>query len=527
MPAHAWLVGGGISALSAATLLVRGGRIDPARIHVLEGSDLFGGSLDGGGSSGSGWTTRGGRMFEPHFVCTFDLFDRVAAEGIPSIEPIGGGRSGSVGELIRRFNASLVPSSHCRLVRDRIGIEAPPLGLDLGGRLALARLFFARESTLGRRTIEEYFGPDFLRTDFWTMWCSMFAFQPWHGVVEMRRYMHRFCHLMPGFNRLEGVLRTPLNQYDSLIQPLLRDLDAAGVDLRTRTQVTDIDFDEGANRVTALDLIEEGDARRIDVTPEDRVFVTLGSMTEDSSFGSLESPAPLNDRSQGPAWSLWRRIAQRSPRFGRPEAFCSNIGKTRWLSFTATLDDSTFFDFMRGFSRNEHGTGGILTFPDSAWLISVFLPRQPHFAGQMPQERVFWGYGLRPSATGDRVRKPMADCSGGEMLRELAHHLGVVDHEEVFFGDARCIPCQMPYITSQFMPRLPGDRPAVVPEGAANFAFLGQFCEIPNDTVFTVEYSVRSAYLAVAALAGGDPPPPVHHGAWNPLVAIRALRALA
>lgn len=54
----------------------------------------------------------------------------------------------------------------------------------------------------------------------------------------------------------------------------------------------------------------------------------------------------------------------------------------------------------------------------------------------------------------------------------------------------------MPFIDSLFMPRSKGDRPKVVPDGATNFAFLGQFAEIPDDCVFTV-YSVRSALMAV------------------------------
>lgn len=60
----------------------------------------------------------------------------------------------------------------------------------------------------------------------------------------------------------------------------------------------------------------------------------------------------------------------------------------------------------------------------------------------------------------------------------------------------------MPYITSQFLPRVKGDRPEVIPEGSKNLAFLGQFTEIPNDCVFTVEYSVRSAIMAVYKLLG-------------------------
>jgi oleate hydratase len=72
------------------------------------------------------------------------------------------------------------------------------------------------------------------------------------------------------------------------------------------------------------------------------------------------------------------------------------------------------------------------------------------------------------------------------------------------FASAKCIPCRMPYITSMFMPRNRSDRPAPVPRGARNLALISQFVEIPDDVVFTVEYSVRAAQIAVYELMGVD-----------------------
>ena len=43
-----------------------------------------------------------------------------------------------------------------------------------------------------------------------------------------------------------------------------------------------------------------------------------------------------------------------------------------------------------------------------------------------------------------------------------------------------------------------------VPVGSKNFAFISQFVEIPDDVVFTVEYSVRAAQMAVYELLGID-----------------------
>lgn len=80
---------------------------------------------------------------------------------------------------------------------------------------------------------------------------------------------------------------------------------------------------------------------------------------------------------------------------------------------------------------------------------------------------------------------------------------------------AICIPCpcMMPYITSQFLPRSSGDRSERIPEGAKKLAFIGQYCEMPDDVVFTVEYSVRSAQTAIHSLLGLEKAPPYIRGA--------------
>jgi len=43
-----------------------------------------------------------------------------------------------------------------------------------------------------------------------------------------------------------------------------------------------------------------------------------------------------------------------------------------------------------------------------------------------------------------------------------------------------------------------------VPPSSKNLAFVSQFVEIPDDVVFTVEYSVRAAQTAVYELLGID-----------------------
>ena len=105
---------------------------------------------------------------------------------------------------------------------------------------------------------------------------------------------------------------------------------------------------------------------------------------------------------------------------------------------------------------------------------------------------------------GDYVKKPMKECTGKEITEEWLYHLGVpVDQiPELAENSAVCVPTMMPYITAFFMPRRKGDRPDVIPDGCVNFAFLGQFAETPRDTIFTTEYSVRTAMEAVYGLLG-------------------------
>jgi oleate hydratase len=200
-------------------------------------------------------------------------------------------------------------------------------------------------------------------------------------------------------------------------------------------------------------------------------------------------------------WTLWENIARKHTDFGKPSVFANNIDKTKWLSFTVTFKGSKFMDMVQKFTDNAPGTGGIISFKKSNWLLSVVSHKQPHFINQPENVTVFWGYGLFPDKVGDFVKKPMSDCSGIELLTEVCYQFGFEEELDAILASViNSIPCMMPYITSQFMPRSKGDRPDVVPKGSTNLAFLGQFTEIPGDCVFTVEYSIRSAMIAVYTL---------------------------
>jgi len=514
-----YLVGGGIAALSAAVFLIRDGDIPGAQITILEELDTIGGSLDGSGSAEAGYVLRGGRMLESKYLCTFDLFS-----SIPTLD-----QSQTVTQETFAWNETIKTSSKSRLVRNGKRQTAPAFGLSEAHILTIERLALEPESPLGDSSIADEFDPEFFTTDFWFMWCTTFAFQPWHSAVEFKRYLVRFAHMVDGFDRLQGIMRTVYNQYDSMVRPLQKWLGERGVKIELNTRVTDLTLDEkdGLTRVSAITYVRAGQDGAIAVGKDDLVFVTLGSMTEASGLGAMDRAPPLLGKAEGGAWALWETLAAGRPEFGNPSAFADHIDESKWISFTTTLRDPAFLTRVGDLTGNVPGEGGLITFPDSGWLASIVIPHQPHFIGQPEGVSVFWGYGLSVDKLGDYIKKPMSACTGAEIMTEILGHLRLGAEAADMLRTSICIPCMMPFITSQFLRRAKGDRPQVVPQGSQNFALIGQFCELPDDVVFTVEYSIRSAQGAVYQLLGlNREPPPVYQGKFDPRVLYRAFRAL-
>ena len=413
-------------------------------------------------------------------------------------------RSCSSPQLHLAFNEKHKSHSLARLVDSRRAkVPVTSMGFTMQDRIELLKLSHANEEELAAGCITDWLSPGFFATEFWYMWATTFAFQPWHSAVEFKRYLHRFMLEFSRIETLAGVKRTIYNQYDSLVRPLQTWLIAQGVHLVTDCRVTDLDHktEDGKFIVTGVHCLRQGRSEVIAVNDGDLVFMQNGSMTDASSLGSMASaPSKLTKADSG-GWTLWEKLAVGRPEFGNPGEFNGCIAQSCWESFTVTLNNSAFFDKMMEFSGNQPGTGGLVTFKDSNWLMSIVLAHQPHFLDQPPDVQVFWGYALFPDRIGNFVPKPMAECNGAEILRELFGHLRF-DLETV--QSANCIPCRMPYITSMFMPRRLTDRPRPVPRGSRNFAFISQFVEIPDDVVFTVEYSVRAAQTAVYELLGID-----------------------
>lgn len=496
---RAYMVGGGIASLASAAFLVRDGKMPGNNITILEESSLLGGALDGIGDPEKGYVIRGGREMNFSYLLMYELFSTIPSLTDPKK---------SVTDEMKAFNEAHKTSAKARLVdRNRNKVDANLYGLSDKDRNDLfALLTVVTEEECGVKRIDEYFEPHFFTTNWWFMYSTMLSFQPWHSLVEVRRYLIRFSHDAPNLATVSGVDRSPYNQYDSFVLPIVKWLKEQGVHFELGVCVTDVDFAFCGNEKTAtrIHLTRGGKPGEIKLSSNDLVFVTNGSMTECSSLGTMNSAPVLKGKRDGGVWSLWENIAKKSRAFGNPYTFANRIDESKWESFTVTCKDPKFFELMEKFSGNEAGTGALVTLKDSSWVMSIVLAHQPHFINQPANVQVFWGYSLFGDRIGDCVKKKMSECTGEEILTELLHHLGFEADKKVILETSNCIPCMMPFITSQFLTRAKGDRPEVIPSGAVNFAFIGQYAELPDDIVFTVEYSIRTARVAAYKLLGLD-----------------------
>jgi len=520
--AKAYIVGAGIASLSAAVLLIRDAGFRGANIRILEEMKVVGGALDGSGDTVKGYVTRGGRMFtEETYVCLWNVL-----RSVPSLEDA----AKSVKDQVWAFNDEWRGDAHARLIdKHHRVVDAKNLGFNLHDRLELMRLLATPERSLGTQRIEDYFSPHFFETNFWAMWRTTFAFQNWHSAIELKRYMLRFLQEFPRIHTLAGIRRTALNQYDAVVRPMERWLSGQGVVFEYGIKVIDVDFVEqaGERRIVTLHCARGTQLFTHSVGRDDYAFVTIGSMTADSRNGDDAYAPELVRGKQDGAWTLWENMARKISGLGRPYAFSGNVDESKWESFTLTMRSPLLIERIVAFSGNQPGTGGLMTFKDSSWLMSIVVPHPPHFAGQPEGVFTLWGYGLFIDNKGDYVDKSMALASGQEILTELINHLGFEDILDEVRRTTTVIPVMMPYITSQFQRRDVADRPPVIPIGAKNFALLGQYVEIPEDCVFTVEYSVRAAMHGVYGLLDlKNEIPPIYHGIADPKVALDALKTL-
>lgn len=508
----AYIIGTGLAGLTAAFYLVRDGQMPGNHIHLLEKLELAGGSCDGYKDVHKGFYMRGGREMDNHFEIMWDVFRDVPSIETPSV---------SVLDEYYWLNKHDPNYSLCRATVNK-GEDAHTdklFKLDKDSAMALSQLFITPEVNLEDKKISDVLPESFWETNFWLYWQTMFAFQKWSSALEMKRYLCRYVHHIDGLPDFSALRFTKYNQYESMILPLIEYLKKHDVDVQFGMDVKNVVIEEVDGKKTAKELIyvKDNEEQSIPLTADDLVFITNGCCTDTSCYGDQTHAPDLSGivNGQGESWDLWKNIAKQAnhDEYGHPDVFCSNTEATNWMSVTVETSNEDIIQHIMNICKRDPRagkvtTGGIVTVKDSVnnWFLSWTINRQPQFRSQNKDTVLVWLYALHTDTEGNYIKKAMRDCTGEEICQEWLYHIGMDESKIKDYSENACntTTCFMPYINAFFQPRKNVDRPKVVPEGAVNSAFIGQFAETPRDTIFTTEYSMRTGMESVYTLLNVD-----------------------
>ena len=508
----AYIIGTGLAGLTAAFYLVRDGQMPGNHIHLLEKLELTGGSCDGYKDVHKGFYMRGGREMDNHFEIMWDVFRDVPSIETPNV---------SVLDEYYWLNKHDPNYSLCRATVNK-GEDAHTdklFKLDKDSAMALSQLFITPEANLEDKKISDVLPESFWETNFWLYWQTMFAFQKWSSALEMKRYLCRYVHHIDGLPDFSALRFTKYNQYESMILPLIEYLKKHDIDVQFGMDVKNVVIEDVDGKKTAKELIyvKDNKEQSIPLTADDLVFITNGCCTDTSCYGDQTHAPDLSHivNGQGESWDLWKNIAKQAKHdeYGHPDVFCSDTEATNWMSATVETSNEDIIQHIMNICKRDPRagkvtTGGIVTVKDSVnnWFLSWTINRQPQFRSQNKDTVLVWLYALHTDTEGNYIKKAMRDCTGEEICQEWLYHIGMDESKIKDYSENACntTTCFMPYINAFFQPRKNVDRPKVVPEGAVNFAFIGQFAETPRDTIFTTEYSMRTGMESVYTLLNVD-----------------------
>ncbi|WWL94316.1 oleate hydratase [Pediococcus acidilactici] len=557
MMRKAFMIGTGVANLAAGVYLIRDGGWSGNQITMF-GLDKHGAN-DGAAvvdyeteygnqrlSNDRGFLAKGGRMLnEETYENLWDVL-----RSVPSLDHPGQ----SVTDDILNFDHAHPTHDVARLMDKRNGIrnnggadDYSHMQFNNQDRKLLTKLMMmpeSQEAKLNDVSTAEWFkdSPHIFTTNFWYMWETTFAFKKESSAMELRRYMNRMILEFSRINTLEGVTRTPYNQYESIILPMRKYLSDHGVTFINNRKITAFQFKDTPLRddiiVTGLEYEDVGENKQtgtIPVDENDLVFDINGAITDSSSIGDFNTPIKEN-MEYAPSAALWKQATEHFYNLGNPDKFFNDRAQSEWMSFTVTTKNHYLVNQISRITQQEPGNA-LNTWVDSNNLLSIVVHHQPHFHAQKENETVFWGYFMFPRKNGDYVDKPVIEMTGKEMLQELLGHLAEVDQatdsivyheEEIMDSIVNVIPVYMPYASALFNTRAVGDRPEVVPKHSKNLAFVSQFAEMPFDMVFTEQYSFRAAQRAVYHFLGipEEKMTPVHHYEKNPKVLLKATRTM-
>ncbi|KAJ5459035.1 hypothetical protein N7530_010979 [Penicillium desertorum] len=498
---EAWILGSGTASFAAALYLVQDIKIPAHKVHVLDSHVSIENVLHHKGNFITGYDQFAGCLPVPVGAPLKELL-----ASVPSI----GNQGQSVLDDIQNAEINRTSVTHNHGTRFMVkrnsnlrNVSTKSLDLSSKQRLQLIWFLLKREKRLGRNQIQDLLPNSFFQSSFWVIWSAQFGFQPWHSAAEFRRSLCLHLKEFHNLSILSCLDITGYYQHEFIFIPIYRFLHSLGVDFQFDTKVADITTipHNEHQSISQLDLIQSGFPTRKKNRTKRHRSTTSGSATGTNDHQPIWQPIETGEELDE-NWSLWLELGTRHRKFGNPYNFCTRQSESMMESFTITTEDLTFFQQINALSHSMVGAGAFISLPESHWRLNICIPAQPVFSQQPYNVRVLWGFAIFPWSKGNYVKKPMLECSGGEVMTEVLRHLDIVP--ELLIRRTITIPRVMPRMSSILLARSSRDRPEIIPQNTCNIGLIGQFVDIPRYSCADMSYGVRTAQMAVSQLMGAD-----------------------
>lgn len=485
-----YIIGGGLAGLSCAYYLIHDCEIPGECIHIFEDSSNPGGKYNIGGSITEGYICTTPALFSSKDKTLLSLLKNLPSSRFEDM---------TVFEEISNYSSTF-PINEKKRLAGKKGKSETRFKISILSLTRIKSLICERDENLADISIEKYFSrcKEFLKSNLWELISSGYYMKKSSSVLELKYILKSYASNFLDLFNMKTTIRSQYNMQETVINPLVDYLKENKTEILCGCTVTDADFAESENQITALHYSDNGTQKSIYLNSNDLCFITNGAVSECASLGDAVFSVDKTEENAA-SISLWKNISLKRDMFGNPDAF-KNYPDSKIVSFTITTDSSLLYDSIEKFTSNTDNSGVMTTFKESPWGLTLLTVPQPYFSSQTDKIYVICGYALNTDTNGKFINKTVKQSNGSEILYEIIHLLGLKDiYEELAEDTINVIPCLLPYALASSAPHNYNDKPLSISNNYKNFAFIGQFTRtdeggITHSSDYVVRTSKNAAY---------------------------------
>lgn len=472
---HAYITGGGLSALASAFYLVRDCGLLPQNVHI------FTSSARSHGDAFMGYICRRGKVInENNSMNLFELLSEISSLDIPDLTVCD--------EILNIYRANPISRPVSFIDSDKNVLDLSDIRLSRSMRKALLSLMQIKKEKLRLLRIDDVLPYGFTDSHFYRLLSVSYGFDETSSAYE---FVQCIKHLDSTFT---GTLPDVFDRSEEITAPLASHLLKMGVDIREGAFVSDIDFEDG--KASAIHFTDKGVRKTFYLNDGDICILPTDEMADCEALGSFNESAPKVFASP---YGLWEKLSRKNPVFKDPSEFFDNNGNNMSEEFTITLSNRLLPELIDKVTCGALGHNGVIVLDNSNWKMTICAVPSTHFKDMSDDTSVIWGTASSFNKKGESTDKIMTDCSGAEILYELISCLNLADAwDDILETVINVIPCHRQYGRAYLAP-VPS-KLEIIPTGIENFAVSGDFSDDDTADVFSAEYNVVTARRAVYRL---------------------------